>query len=57
VESLQVVSAKESNPILTEFTLQAIKDAEIPPMPADVIPTLPMNDQERLKVEYNVLIY
>ena len=57
VESLQVISSKESNPILTEFTLQAIKDAEIPPMPADVVPTLPMNDQERLKVEYNVLIY
>jgi outer membrane biosynthesis protein TonB len=57
VESLRVINSKESNPILTDFTLQAIKDAEIPPMPADVIPTLPMNDQERLKVEYNVLIY
>ena len=57
VESLQVVSDKDSNPVLTNFTLQAIKDAEIPPMPADVIPSLPMNDQERLKIEYNVLIY
>jgi len=57
VESLQIVSDKESNPILTNFTLQAIKDADIPPMPADVVPTLPMNDQERLKIEYNVLIY
>ena len=57
VESLQIVNDKESNTILTGFTLQAIKDAEIPPMPADVIPLLPMNDQERLKIEYNVLIY
>jgi hypothetical protein len=57
VEDLKVVNDKESNPILTNFTLQAIRDAEIPPMPADVLPLLPMNDQERLKVEYNVLIY
>ena len=57
VEGLRVVNDKESNPILTNFTLQAIRDAEIPPMPADVIPLLPMNDQERLKIEYNVLIY
>ncbi|MGV3661359.1 MAG: hypothetical protein ACO1TE_14320 [Prosthecobacter sp.] len=57
VEDLRIVNDKESNPVLTGFTLQAIKDAEIPPMPAEVLPSLPMNDQERLKVEYNVLIY
>lgn len=57
VENLRVVNDKESNPILTSFTLQAIRDAQIPPIPADVIPSLPMNDQERLKIEYNVLIY
>ncbi len=57
VEGLRVVNDKESNPVLTGFTLQAIRDAVIPPIPADVIPTLPMNDQERLKIEYNVLIY
>lgn len=57
VEGLRVVNDKDSNPILTGFTLQAIRDAQIPPMPADVIPLLPMNDQERLKIEYNVLIY
>lgn len=57
VEDLRIVNDKESNPILTGFTLQAIRDAAIPPIPADVIPTLPMNDQERLKIEYNVLIY
>lgn len=57
VEDLRVVNDKESNPVLTNFTLQAIRDAAIPPIPADVIPSLPMNDQERLKIEYNVLIY
>ncbi len=57
VEQLRIVNDKESNPILTGFTLQAIRDAEIPPIPTDVIPALPMNDQERLKIEYNVLIY
>jgi hypothetical protein len=57
VEGLRVVNDKESNPVLTGFTLQAIRDAVIPPIPADVIPSLPMNDQERLKIEYNVLIY
>jgi outer membrane biosynthesis protein TonB len=57
VEDLRVVNDKESNPVLTGFTIRAIRDAEIPPIPADVLPSLPMNDQERLKVEYNVLIY
>ncbi len=57
VEDLSIVDDKESNPILTGFTLRAIRDAAIPPIPADVISLLPMNDQERLKIEYNVLIY
>ncbi len=57
VEGLRIINDKESNPVLTGFTLQAIKDADIPPIPADVLPSLPMNDQERLKVDYNVLIY
>jgi|GEM_PF-3329158 len=57
VEDLRVVNDKDSNRILTAFTLQAIRDAEIPPMPADVIPLLPKNDRGRLKIEYNVLIY
>ncbi|MDI1313261.1 hypothetical protein [Prosthecobacter sp.] len=57
VEGLRVVNAKESNPILTELTVRAIQDAEIPPMPANVLPSLPMNDQERLKIDYDALIY
>ncbi len=57
VEDVRIVNDKESNPILTGFTLRAIQDADIPLMPVDVIPSLPMNDPERLKIEYNVLIY
>lgn len=57
VEDPRVVEDKDSYRALTLLTLRAIKDAEIPPMPADVFPSLPMNDPERLKIEYNVLIY
>ncbi|MBN8420021.1 MAG: hypothetical protein J0L73_13980 [Verrucomicrobia bacterium] len=57
VEGLRVVNDKESNPVLTELTVRAIQDAEIPPMPPEVVPSLPMNDQDRLKVEYDALIY
>jgi hypothetical protein len=47
----------DSHPMLAELTLQAIKDAEIPAMPADVIPLLPKNDRERLKIQYDAAIY
>ncbi|MFZ2278327.1 MAG: hypothetical protein WAW39_11030 [Prosthecobacter sp.] len=57
VEDPLVVDDKDSYRALTLLTLRAIKDAEIPPMPIDVFPLLPMNDPERLKIEYNVLIY
>lgn len=57
VEDLRIVNAKDSNPLLTEITLRAVKDADIPRMPVEVMPLLPKNDPERLKIEYNVLIY
>lgn len=57
VKDLRVVDDKKSNPVLNEITLQAIRDAEIPPMPADVIPLLPKDPPGRLKIEYNALIY
>ena len=57
VEGLKVINDKESTPLLAEITLQAIKDAEIPPMPADVIPLLPVEDRERLKIQYDALVY
>ena len=57
VEDLRVLDDKKSNKLLTEFALQAIKDSEIPAMPADVIPLLPKNDRERLKIQYDAVIY
>jgi outer membrane biosynthesis protein TonB len=57
IEDLRVVNDRESNPMLSEFSLRAIRDAEIPPMPKDVQSLLPMHDKQRLKVEYNILIY
>ena len=57
VEDLRIVNDRESNPLLSEFTVRAIRDAEIPPMPQDVIDILPVLDKQRLKIEYNVLIY
>ncbi len=57
VEDLRVINSKESNPVLTGLTLRAIMDAEIPPIPKEVLPSLPMNDPGRLKMEYNALVY
>jgi outer membrane biosynthesis protein TonB len=55
VEDLKILSALNgSDRRLADFTLRAIKDAEIPPIPADV---LPMLEGERVKIEYDVLIY
>ena len=42
--------------VLTLFILRVIKDVEIPRMPVEVMPLLPKNDPERLKIEYDALI-
>jgi outer membrane biosynthesis protein TonB len=57
VEDPLVVDDKDSYRALTLSTLRAIKDAEIPPMPADLIPLLPVEDRERLKIQYDALIH
>jgi hypothetical protein len=57
VENLLAVDDKESNPVLTQMTLEAILATELPPMPRQVIDLLPIKDKQRLKIEYNVLIY
>jgi len=44
----------EADVRMLDFTLRAIMEAEIPPIPADLLPLL---DGERLEVEYDVLIY
>ena len=57
VEDLKRVEDKESNDWLNDITARAIHDAEIPPMPPEVFEMLPAVDKQRLKIEYNVLIY
>jgi hypothetical protein len=57
VENLRIVNDRESNALLSEFTVRAIREAEIPPMPREVEDMLPIMDRQRLKIEYNVLIY
>jgi len=57
VENLRIVNDRESTALLSEFTVRAIRDAEIPPMPREVQDMLPIMDKQRLKIEYNVLIY
>ncbi|MBX7211211.1 MAG: hypothetical protein K1X78_23090 [Verrucomicrobiaceae bacterium] len=54
-EDMEVLSKPgEADVRMTDFTLRAIKDAEIPPIPADLVPML---DGERVEIEYDVLIY
>jgi outer membrane biosynthesis protein TonB len=54
-EDLKIISdPRDADPRMADFTLRAIKDAEIPPIPEDL---LPMLDSERVKIEYDVLIY
>lgn len=57
IENLRIVNDRESTTLLSEFTVRAIRDAEIPPMPREVMDMLPIMDKQRLKIEYNVLIY
>jgi hypothetical protein len=44
----------EADTRMLDFTLRAIMEAEIPPIPADLLPLL---DGQQLEVEYDVLIY
>lgn len=54
-EDLKIISdPRDADPRMADFTLRAILDAEIPPIPADL---LPMLADERVKIEYDVLIY
>lgn len=57
VEGLRIVNDKESNTVLTELTVRAIQDAEIPPIPPEVIREIPEEDHGRFKVNYDVHIY
>lgn len=54
-EDLQILSdARDADPRMREMTLRAILDAEIPPIPADLLAEL---DEDRVKIEYEAIIY
>ncbi len=46
--------ARDADPRMRELTLRAILDSKIPPIPADLLPTL---EDGRLKAEYRATIY
>lgn len=56
VEGLVIQDARQSNVRLTEFTLRAVREAEIPPMPAEVYPELSQADPERLRFDFNFMV-
>lgn len=45
---------KEANPLMEDFTIEAILKANIPPIPKDLLLIL---DKERLPMEYNIVIH
>jgi hypothetical protein len=54
-QDLQILSdARDADPRMRELTLRAILDAKIPPIPADLLPDL---DEERVKIEYEAIVY
>jgi|JI6StandDraft_1071083.scaffolds.fasta_scaffold00701_10 hypothetical protein len=54
-QDLKILSdARDADPRMREITLRAILDADIPPIPADLIPEL---EDGRLKIEYEAIVY
>ncbi|MCW0217900.1 MAG: hypothetical protein OJI67_06230 [Prosthecobacter sp.] len=54
-QDLKILSdARDADPRMRELTLRAILDAQIPPIPADLLTTL---DDGRVKIEYEAIIY
>lgn len=54
-QDLQILSdARDADPRMRELTLRAILDAQIPPIPKDLLPDL---DEERVKIEYEAIVY
>lgn len=54
-QDLEILSdAKDADPRMRDLTLRAILDAEIPPIPPELLETL---DEERVKIEYEAIIY
>ena len=54
-QDLTILSdARDADPRMRELTLRAILDAQIPPIPPDLMPTL---DDGRVKIEYEAIVY
>lgn len=54
-QDLTILSdARDADPAMRELTLRAILHAQIPPIPADLLPTL---EDGRQKAEYKVILY
>lgn len=54
-QDLRILSdAREADPRMREMTLRAILDADIPPIPAELIPEL---EDGRIKIEYEAIVY
>jgi hypothetical protein len=53
VEDLKF-TMKDANPLMEDFTIEAILKAEIPPIPLDLVPIL---DRERLEINYDIVIH
>ncbi len=54
-QDLKILSdARDADPRMREVTLRAILDADIPPIPAELIPEL---EDGRLKIEYEAIVY
>lgn len=52
VEDLRIIRSKYSTSIFRRFTLQAIREVKLPPMPAEVVAALTKQDEGRLRLEY-----
>lgn len=48
------ITKNEANAMLTDFSLRAIRDAELPPMPADVVASV---GDRGLLIQYDIIIY
>lgn len=48
------IVSSNANPVLTDFSLQAIMEANIPPIPQELLSQL---EQDRVEIEYDIVIY
>jgi outer membrane biosynthesis protein TonB len=54
VESLSIRNRNGANAVMQDFTLSAVLDAALPPMPADLPEIV---DHDRLQITYDIIVY